>query len=642
MESTINSSNVNKLSEEEAASLEGKLTIDELTKALKAMKNEKTPGIDGFPAEFLKVFWGKLKYIVLRALNKGYEEGEMSTSLRQVIISCIPKGNKSRLFLKNWRPISLLSVIYKLNSLAIANRLKTVLDKLISKTQTGFLSGRYIGENARLIYDILHQTEKHKIPGILMLIDFEKAFDSVSWDFLYGVLEYFNFGNGFIKWVRTFNNNITAHVIQSGYLSDPITIGRGCRQGDPIAPYLFILCAQILCLMILQNKDLTGITLNKTEIKLSQYADDTTLILDGSGRSILAALNTLEIYGGISGLKVNTDKTQIVWIGKKKYSKDKIETGRNLIWGNSDFNLLGINFSVNLNDIPDNNYDSLIVKIKELLVKWKKRYLTPIGKITIIKALILPKFNHLFMSLPKPKENTIKIINSLLFKFVWNDKPDKISRHRLTKCPLKGGLNMVDLEKFINALQATWIRRLWCNEEAQWAQIFEHNIISIKKLFTLGPLWPASIVNKVTNPFWRELLLAWSNISANSLCKDFYNFMATPLWYNPKIQTDNVFFPNWYKARIICPADIIDNQGNLLSKKDIENFYKITVNFLDYHRIKTILGRTMRNYYSPNSVSAHIYLHCWRSYKSLKREQRTFIWLKYNQTLLMTTLVLIN
>ena len=132
-----------------------------------------------------------------------------------------------------------------------------------------------------LVYDILHETEKDKIPGLLMLIDFEKAFDSVSWSFLYRTLKLFNFQESFIRWIRTFNTNVKAYVIQSGFLSASINIERGCRQGDPIAPYLFILCAQILCYMIIQNKKIRGINFNNTEIKISQYADDTTLILCG-------------------------------------------------------------------------------------------------------------------------------------------------------------------------------------------------------------------------------------------------------------------------------------------------------------------------------------------------------------------------
>ena len=138
---------------------------------------------------------------------------------------------------------------------------------------------------------------KKHIPGLLVLSDFEKAFDSVSWDFLYAVLKFFNFGDSFIKWINTFNKNIKAYIIQSGFLSDPINIEHGCQQGDPIAPYLFIICAQIIYLMVIHNRGIKGIPLNNMETKMSQSADDTTLILDGSRQSLLAALNMLDTYG---------------------------------------------------------------------------------------------------------------------------------------------------------------------------------------------------------------------------------------------------------------------------------------------------------------------------------------------------------
>ena len=201
-----------KLSTVESDRLECELLLPEISKALQNMKNGKTPGIDGFPVEFFKVFWNKLKDFVLRAYNWSYKMGNMTITLRQCVISCIPKGNKSRTLLKNWRPISLLSVVYKILSSTIANRIKTVLDSLVSKTQTGFVAGRFIGENTRLIYDILHYTEKESIPGLLMLIDFEKAFDSVSWDFLYGTLKLLGFGPKMIKCITIFNTNITGYV----------------------------------------------------------------------------------------------------------------------------------------------------------------------------------------------------------------------------------------------------------------------------------------------------------------------------------------------------------------------------------------------------------------------------------------------
>ena len=126
------------------------------------MKHNKTPGLDGFLAEFYKMFWKDLQIFILRAFNESYQEGTLPPSLRQTVISCLPKGNKPRDDLKNWRPISLTSVLYKMVTGVIATRLKKVLPELISDCQTGFIKGRFIGESTRLVYYIMNYTEKSR------------------------------------------------------------------------------------------------------------------------------------------------------------------------------------------------------------------------------------------------------------------------------------------------------------------------------------------------------------------------------------------------------------------------------------------------------------------------------------------------
>ena len=171
-------------------------------------------------------------------------------------------------------------MVYKIASAAIAERMKPFLEKI--KSQCGFLPGRSISDCTRLVYDLMFYTQKHNIPVLLMQIDFEKAFDSVSWKFLCLILESFCFDNKFLKWIKLFNKDITAYIIQSGYLSDPIPVGRGCRQGDPIASYLFLLVAEVLNCLIEKSPSISGIAIGNIMLKITQFADDTTLFLDGS------------------------------------------------------------------------------------------------------------------------------------------------------------------------------------------------------------------------------------------------------------------------------------------------------------------------------------------------------------------------
>ena len=456
----LNQEIVTKLSVDQSNSIEGPIQLNELSYALKNMKNNKTPGIDGFSVEFFKVFWRQLKYLILRVANFCFEQGKLSISMRQSVINCIPKGDKPRQFLKNWRPISLLCVLYKLISTVIANRLKKVLDTLISKTQTGFISGRNIGESIRLIYDLMSFAEKQKITGLLMLIDFEKAFDSVSWKFMYNTLQFYGFGKDFIRWIEILNTDIHASVIQAGVKSEFFPIKRGCKQGDPIASYLFLLCGQILYYLICQNKDIKGLLVDKEEIKLSQFADDTTIILDGSCKSLEAALNVIEIFGNMSGLKMNTSKTKVIWIGDKRHSSEKLPIRYKLEWGTTVFNLLGVQFSVNLNDMPDLNYLSILDKSKKVINNWNKRSLTPLGKITIIKTFIISNFNYLFSAIPSPDKTFLKNLNRLLFNYLWDNKPDKICRTCVIQDYRDFGLRMVDLTSHISALKLVWLNKL--------------------------------------------------------------------------------------------------------------------------------------------------------------------------------------
>ena len=158
----------------------------------------------------------------------------------------------------------MLNCVYKIRSGAIANKIKSTLNKLIHKDQTGFISGRYLGENIRIIYDIMHHTEKNNLKGLLLFVDFEKAFDSVSWSFIHKVLELFGFGDSLISWIKVLNKNAKLAVNQGGNLSPFFYIGRGCRQGDPVSTSIFVLCAEILALMIRSNKNIKGIFIKNT------------------------------------------------------------------------------------------------------------------------------------------------------------------------------------------------------------------------------------------------------------------------------------------------------------------------------------------------------------------------------------------
>ena len=361
----------------------------------------------GIILSFFKFFWQDIGIFWLRSVNEGFDEGTLSVTQRQGIISILPKGNKPREFLKNWRPIALLNVSYKLLSSCIANRFKSVLHYVIHENQKGFLRGRFIGENTRLIYDTLHQSKANNIPGILLMIDFEKAFDSVSWKFISKSLQFFNFGPDIQKWIQLLNQDACLCVTQNGFLSKFFKIGRGCRQGDPVSSHLFNLCAEIMGILIRQNKNIKGINLGK-EVKLLQYADDTVIFLNGSDKSLKSTLDLLFQFSKYSGLKPNILKTKAIWIGSKSNCNETICSEYNIQWENGPFTILGITFTADLNNMEKLNFEEKLIKIQNEIILWNKRNITPIGRVTIAKSLLIPKLTHLFTVLPKPNNKWIK------------------------------------------------------------------------------------------------------------------------------------------------------------------------------------------------------------------------------------------
>ena len=175
----------------------------------------------------------------------------------------MPKKRKNKLYLENWRPISLLNIDYKIITKTIASRISNVLPFLIHDDQTGYVKARYIGQNIRLIQDIMKITSVENIPGMAIFIDFKKAFDSVDWEFLAKVLETFSFGPQIRNWIRTFYTDITSCVINNGHASEFFSLQRGVRQGCPLSGILFALCAEILANAV-KNNNIRGIQIHNS------------------------------------------------------------------------------------------------------------------------------------------------------------------------------------------------------------------------------------------------------------------------------------------------------------------------------------------------------------------------------------------
>ena len=206
------------LSIAQSKNLEGKLTIEEATKYLKTCRSDASPGSSGFTGGFYQFFWRNIKHSVVNSLNFAYETGSLSTSQKLGVIILLPKPDKDKCLLNNWRPISLLNQVYKILSGALTERLKPALEYIIHPDQKGFVSGRYMGECIRNVYDVVEYAKNRKRVGLLLLIDFEKAFDSISHSFIIKSLHFFGFGYSFIKWINLLINDIYSCINHWQYI----------------------------------------------------------------------------------------------------------------------------------------------------------------------------------------------------------------------------------------------------------------------------------------------------------------------------------------------------------------------------------------------------------------------------------------
>ena len=290
---------------------------------------------------------------------------------------------------------------------------------------------------------------------------FEKAFDSLNWNFLLKSLEFCGFGESVLVWIKTFYKNITSCVINNGFSTRSFNLKRVVRQGDPLLPSLFIIVLELLALSIRDNDEIKGIVMDGNEIKLVIFADDMTSFVRDK-LSYRTLFDTLTLFTTYSGLKVNHEKTEILLLGNMKVSSSEI--GVNEI--SKVIKILGVNFTFNHSLFYKLNFESIEKSLRGLLKGWSWRGLTLLGKIQVIKSFAIPKILYRVVLISNKKE-FIKKINTLLYSFVWKGN-DKVKRTAFINPIDKGGLKMSNIESMISAQRIICIKRYLSTDRASW------------------------------------------------------------------------------------------------------------------------------------------------------------------------------
>ena len=321
--------NIKMLQEEE-------IKEEEIICAIKGMSNNKTPGDDGIPVDFYKVFWKHLREDFCAMVKHCYEDKYIHESARHGILNLIPKPNKDTRIIKNLRPITLLNTDYKIIEKVIANKMLPALKHIIGKDQRGFMKDRRISVNIRKMLDIMQHANEEDLEAVVLSLDFVKCFDKCSFSILKGSLDFFDFGKIVKEWTEILYTDFYVRIQNNGYFSDKIEIQKGVHQGGCCSSVYFLVIAEILALSLRGNQQIQGITIGQIKNLLNQFADDMDIFSMCNEGSIKAIHNELENFRKQSGFTVSYEKTTLYRIGSLRHSDAQLYSIDDYVWSNKD------------------------------------------------------------------------------------------------------------------------------------------------------------------------------------------------------------------------------------------------------------------------------------------------------------------
>ena len=578
------------------------IELDEVEKSMKMMQLNKSPGEDGLPIEFYRAFWDEIKTHLFNSYKYSLTNGNLSITQKRGVISLLPKKN-DLLLLKNWRPLTLLNVDYKILAKLIATRLKEALILIINNDQTGFLKNRFIGHNIASLIEIIEFCEENDLAAVLLSIDFEKAFDKLDWDFLWKCMAFFEIPENIINWVKTLYAGANSCVTNNGHMSNYFLMGRGVRQGCPLSPYLFIIAAEVLAISIRNNPQIKGITIGKKEYKIKQFADDSQTMSIYDIDSINATIKNFLDFGKVSGSTINYDKSaDIMRIGSIRNTNLSLPLEYNVSWTNGPIEVLGISLSPDIKETAIVNYKAVLEKIKKTIELWSSQKLTLYGKISIINTVLLSKLIYRISCLPSPNEEIIKLTEDLFLEFLWGTKKRHgIAKSTITNNRFNFGLKFPCLNTKDKSLKIAWVKRILENEVTCISPFLDEYIYIDLHLFFQCNL-KSSDLSKTwrlkPSIFWLDVLKTWcdSNYRKPSEIEKPDNEI---IWFNSNIKINGsvVFMANLYSRGVTKVSHFKKNDNSFLSYNEFLIKYPgIRTNFLQY---LSIINAMPANYKRP-------------------------------------------
>ena len=494
-------------------------TESEVAVALKQMSTFKAPGPDGMPPSFYQSYWNVVGKEVVQAVISSINSGTLPPSINHTFVALIPKV-KNPEHVTEYRPISLCNVIYKLISKVLANRLKEVLPTVIAETQSAFVPGRLIIDNVLITFQTLHHMHNQRqgrVGSMALKLDMSKAYDRVEWSFLRQVMLKMGFHSHWVSFMMECITTVSYSLLINGEPRGHITPSRGLRQGDPISPYLFLLCAEGLNGLL--NKaaaqgEIHGVSICWRGPKLTHlfFADDSLLFCRATQAECHKIQDILNIYEKASGQQLNRTKTTIFFShNTSQATQDDIK------------NILGVpsirqyEKYLGLPSLVGKEKMACFSQIKDRVwskVKgWKEKLLSQVGREILIKAVV-QAISAYTKNCFKLSVKLCKDIEAIMRRFWWGQKDQERKVHwinwtKLCQSKGNGGLGFRELQKFNIALLAKQFWRFMSCKDSLLFKVFS------SKFFPSGNIFEASM--KTRGSFaWRSIMQAKSLILAGS------------------------------------------------------------------------------------------------------------------------------
>ncbi|GKV36495.1 hypothetical protein SLEP1_g44621 [Rubroshorea leprosula] len=289
-----------KISDEERVMLEAPFSEEEVRQAVWSCESMKAPGPDGFNFKFVKEMWGSLKEDVMEYVSDFHKHGKLVRGMNSSFIVLVPKVNSPQK-IEEFRPISLVGVMYKLIAKLLARRLSSVLNGIIGENQMTFVGGRQLVDSVVIANEVIDEAQKRKKKGFVFKADFEKAYDKVCWEFLDYMMLRLGFGQKWKNWINECLKTAEVSVLLNGSTTRQFKMQRGLRQGDPLSPFLFLIVAEGLNGIISAVASLglfNGIEIGQCGMNVThlQFADD-TIVFGNAAEENIWAVKSMPIGG---------------------------------------------------------------------------------------------------------------------------------------------------------------------------------------------------------------------------------------------------------------------------------------------------------------------------------------------------------